>query len=117
MRSKADYMTEAYLEAVAFTEFGEDGQPPKDAKFSQLAWAKAWQTCRNFLEVNEDLLGNNTLDSMAHMLWFTRSGVGASFNDDPEKWGFGEAASLTRCARCLGEVDVFLNDEGEVDFG
>jgi len=111
-----DPLTNAYLEAVVFTDFGPDSDIPSDAQFSPLALAEAWRDARNFFNANKDLLGDNTADSMMHDLWFTRNHHGVGFWDRPEMWGKENAEILTRCATCMGEVWTYVGDDGLVYF-
>lgn len=113
----SERMRDAYLEAVAFTDFGDTDQPPSDSEFSALAKAQAYIECRNFLWANKDLLGDNSVESMAHDLWLTRNGHGSGFWDRPEKWGVEGADTLTRCAKSMGTRDTYLGDDGLVYFG
>ena len=108
-------MRDAYLEAVAFTEFGDEGQPPKDAEFSDLAKAQAWVVCSNFLRANADLIDDKR-EQAAHDIWLTRNGHGVGFWDRPEIYGEEAAKILTRCAQCLGETSVYVGDDGLVYF-
>jgi hypothetical protein len=111
-----DALTDAYLEAVVFTDFGDEDQPPIGTKFSPLAIAEAWRDAHNFMYANKDLLGDNTADSMMHDLWLTRNGHGTGFWDRPEKWGENASRVLTRCAHCMGEVWTSVGDDGLVYF-
>lgn len=110
-----DRMTRAYLDAVAFTDFGEGDQPPSGAEFSPLAKAQAHTTCARFLYACADLIGENA-EQAGHDLWLTRNGHGSGFWDRPEIWGEEIADTLSRCARCLGEKSIFLGDDGFVYF-
>ena len=110
-----DRMTRAYLEAVAFTDFDEEGQPPAGAEFSPLAKAQAHNTCARFLHACADLIGENA-EQAGHDLWLTRNGHGTGFWDRPEIWGEENADTLSRCAKCLGEKSVYLGDDGLVYF-
>ncbi len=109
-------LTNAYLEAVVFTDFGPDSDIPSDAQFSPLALTEAWRDARHFYEANKDLLSDNTADSMMHDLWFTRNRHGVGFWDRPEKWGEENAEVLTRCAHCMGELWTYVGDDGLVYF-
>jgi len=111
-----DPLTNAYLEAVVFTDFGPDSDIPADTQFSPLARSDAWGDAHNFFYTNKDLLGDNTADSMMHDLWFTRNGHGTGFWDRPEKWGEENADILTRCAKCMGGLWTYVGDDGLVYF-
>lgn len=115
-RDISDVMRDAYLEAVAFTEFGEPGEPPKDAQFSALARAQAYIECRDFLQANEDLINKGNCESAAHDLWLTRNGHGTGFFDRPEKWGVQGSDILTRCAKSMGRRDAYEVDDGLIYF-
>ncbi len=111
-----DQIRDAYIETVVFTDFGPDSDIPADAQFSPLALAEARHDAHNFFNATQDLLGDNTVDSLMHNLWFTRNGHGTGFWDSPEKWGEENAEILTRCAKCMGEVWTYVGDDGLVYF-
>jgi hypothetical protein len=103
-------MVNGYLEAVLFTE---EINPSSD--FCPLARARAWNDCSRFLIANGDLIAGRT--SMAgHDLWLTRNGHGTGFWDRPELWGEDGANILTRCAECMGGIDVYIDDDESVCF-
>ena len=108
-------MAKGYLEAVAFTEYGDEGQPPSDAEFSQLAVARAHNQCASFLNANRDILPHGHEAQAGRALWYTRNGHGTGFWDSPEVWG-EHTDTLNRCAASMGPVDVYEGDDGTVYF-
>lgn len=114
-------MTSAYLEAVAFTDFGEDGQPSKDADFSDAANLDAQNDCSQFLEIvaNHGLLdeyiekGGNS-ETLGHDFWFTRNHHGVGFWDRG-LGGLGE--QLTHHAQKFADLCAYSGDDGLVYFG
>jgi hypothetical protein len=113
--NKHDLMAAAYLQAVAFTDFGDIDQPPADAEFSPLAKSQACLQCRDLLWANVDIIGDK-VEQAAHDMWLTRNGHGTGFWDRPEVWGVDGADTLTRCARSMGSVDVSVGDDGLIYF-
>jgi hypothetical protein len=114
--NKHERMAAAYLEAVAFTDFGDEDQPPADSEFSGLAKAQAYIQCRNLLWANEDLIPDDKAEQAGHDLWLTRNGQGTGFWDRPEVWGAEGADILTRCAKSMGSTDAYAGDDGLVYF-
>ena len=108
-------MANAYLEAVAFTDFGDVDQPPSDSEFSAYAKAEAYIECRNFYWANKDLIPDDKLVQAGHDLWLTRNGHGSGFWDRPEIWGEEGTDILTRCAHSMGEKRVAVGDDGLVE--
>lgn len=47
--TRAETMTQAYIEAIYFTETGDNDQPEADAELTPLCKARAFIDCRNFL--------------------------------------------------------------------
>lgn len=113
-------MVPAYLEAVAFTDFGEDEQPPSDSEFAPEAVFEAFEVCSEFLKNNRDLLEqahdnhDYSFRQAGHDLWLTRNGHGAGFWDrglDTEinQKELGEL--LSDACKTLGSRSVYLNED------
>lgn len=101
-------MTAAYIEAVYFTETGDDEQPPATATLSDYERWRCWQACRNFADAAEGLtLAHGvTEEQLGHDLWLTRNHCGTGFWDRPEIYGEEHAILFTRVARAMGEHNI-----------
>ena len=100
-----DTMTEAYIEAIYFTETGDDGQPEPDAPLSPDTKLEAWSACHRLrLACSGEIdLSQYDQTQIGHDLWLTRNGHGAGFWDKPEIYGADNARILTLMARAMGE--------------
>lgn len=106
--------TRHYIEAIYFTDTGDEEQPPSDAELTPYCRARCWIDCRNFLRAYGNLIEESGADlaQAAHDLWFTRNGHGVGFWDRPEIYGEALAAELTRVAEAMGSVDAeFITNE------
>jgi hypothetical protein len=78
-------MTDAYIEAIYFTETGDSGQPESSAELTPLTRAQSYLDCRNFYEAVTEELGINPghidWSQAGHDLWLTRNGHGVGFWD------------------------------------
>ena len=107
-------VVEDYLDAVAFTE---DEQLGDDCiGFHPSMFEVARTDCSNFMnllddeEIEYDDLGWGTF---AVNFWLTRNRHGAGFWD----LGLGERGDLlTKWAHSMGELDVYLGDDGYAYF-
>lgn len=102
-----DAMFDAYVEAIYFTETGDEGQPPADAELSVDTMREARAAC-HILRLA--CAGHHGIDltqydpaQVGHDLWLTRNGHGAGFWDRPEIYGAENARTLTLMARAMGE--------------
>jgi hypothetical protein len=100
-----DAMTQAYIEAIYFTETGEDDQPSPDEPLHFEIKHEAWAACRRFRFACEGEIDLTQYDpaQLGHDLWLTRNGHGAGFWDRPEIYGAENARILTLMARAMGE--------------
>lgn len=112
-----DTVTNAYLEACAFTDFGPDGDIPSDAEFAPETIQKARSDCQAFIEQAGDLAldylqsGLRTWDAFGHDIWFTRNGHGVGFWDR----GLGDLGDkLTALSKTLGQVWAYQGDDALV---
>jgi len=111
---KTDAMTAAYIEAIYFTETGDDGQPDADAELTAQAKHEAWAACHR---LRLACAGHDGIDltqfdpvQIGHDLWLTRNGHGAGFWDRPEIYGADNARTLTLMARAMGEHAAEFED-------
>jgi hypothetical protein len=102
-----DAMTDAYIEAIYFTETGDGGQPPADADLTEQTRREAWAACHR---LRLACAGHDGIDlgqydptQIGHDLWLTRNGHGAGFWDRPEIYGAENARILTLMAQAMGE--------------
>lgn len=102
-----DKMVLAYIEAMYFTETGDDGQPDSDAPLSLDSKREAWSACHR---LRLACSGHNGIDllqydpgQVGHDLWFTRNGHGVGFWDRPEVYGEENARILSLMAKAMGE--------------
>lgn len=117
--TKTEAMVAAYLEAIYFTETGDNDQPPSTAELTPLTKCQAYIDCRNFLWAiggNDPVDGFYDLDpeQLGHDLWLTRNGHGTGFWDRPEIYGEANARLFTRLSRAVGEHYADFLAEGEV---
>jgi hypothetical protein len=116
-----DAMTQAYIEAIYFTETGDSDQPSAEADLTALCKLKAHMACRNFLEAIRgqyseapvDGLDSLDMTQLGHDLWLTRNHHGAGFWDRPEIYGQDNATLFTRIATAIGEHDAEFEEELE----
>ncbi len=108
----------AYLEAVEFTDFGEEGQPERGSDFAPEAMSEALEDCSEFIEtaanhglLDEYLSKGGTPEQFGHDLWLTRNRHGVGFWDRG-LGGLGE--QLTHHAHTMGERYAYTGDDGLV---
>lgn len=99
-----DQMYKAYIEAVYFTDTGDNDQPDANADLTPLFKARAYIDCRNFLYATREH-GEHDLPQMGHDLWLTRNRHGAGFWDRPGIYGTANAEFFTRLCEAMGEHD------------
>lgn len=123
-------VTKAYLEAVEFTDFGDEDQPPKGSTFAPESVYEAVAVCSLFLTKFSDVVQQAiekhqfTYEQAGHDLWLTRNGHGSGFWDrgldsqfEDEQggvWILGEA--LTAASKTFGETNAFLHSDDLVYF-
>ena len=110
----------AYLTALYWTETGDDGQPPDNAKITPLCNAKALNDCANFYQAItqnvQDFIPVLDWSQVGHDFWLTRNGHGTGFWDRPEVYGPTGSKWLTAMAQACGEHDAeFESGELETD--
>lgn len=99
--------TNAYEEALYFTETGDRDQPSAEAHLTALTRCNLLNTCAGFWRAWGDLIeaAGVTPEQAGHDFWLTRNGHGTGFWDRP-KTMYGEelAALLTRASSQAGGV-------------
>lgn len=111
-------MTAGYLDAIYFTDTGEDDQPAADTPLADAARGQALRDCTHFVEVAEraGLLEpyfeiGGTPETLGIDLWLTRNRHGAGFWDR----GHGQVGDkLTELARAEGERYAYEGDDGRL---
>lgn len=103
----------AYVEAAVFADCGPDDEtsgapwaPETDERFARDAAA--------FFEAHRDDIADyesETDGNAGHDLWFTRRGHGCGFWEYP---GVPSACRLDAAAKALGDLDLYLGDDGFV---
>lgn len=115
-----DTVTNAYLEACAFTDFGPDSDIPSDAEFAPETIAKARSDCQAFIEQAQKIALDYpssgllmTWDAFGHDFWLTRNHHGVGFWDR----GLGDLGDrLTTLAqsKAFNDAEAYLGDDGLV---
>jgi hypothetical protein len=114
-------ISNAYLEAIAFTDCGPDDPERSDATWSEAIFTHADEAVLLYLrrlpdgvlnEVSQAVDdGHYSWDQFGHDLWFTRNGHGVGFWDR----GLGQLGdTLTDHAHAMGSVDTYATDDGEL---
>lgn len=116
-------MLQGYLACALWSSHDnsrEDGGDPLDKNYSEtdiapetLARAKA--DVDAFYSAHEDALIDPESPSFAHAghdLWLTRNGHGAGFWDGD--WPDEIGKRLTDAADAMGEVDLYVGDDGKI---
>ncbi len=116
-----DDVLTAYLEAVEFTDFGEDDQPERGSEFAPDTLSEALTDCLEFIEttanhglLDEYIAKGGTAEQFGHDLWLTRNRHGVGFWDRG-LGGLGE--QLTHHAHAMGETYAYTGDDGLVYLG
>lgn len=115
-------MTNAYIEAIFFTDTGDTDQPESSASLSDYDKAKAYLDCRNFYWAVTETLGVHPghidWSQAGHDLWLTRNGHGTGFWDrDDNVYGEtpikGEPLKtiFTALAKAMGQHDANFEEQ------
>lgn len=102
MKSQLELLTNAYIEAIYFTETGDTDQPPSTADLTPYTLARISQDCANFYRA----IGRSglPLKQAGHDLHLTRNGHGAGFWCRPEIYG-SLTDTLTAIAVAMGPFE------------
>ena len=110
-------MSDAYIEAIYFTDTGDADQPSATAGLSAQCRCEVHSTCSRFSASLREApwpLQLDTLDAaqLGRDLWLTRNGHGTGFWDRPEIYGQATAELFTMVARAMGEhFAEFMTDD------
>ena len=107
-------MTNAYIEAIYFTETGDSDQPSADAEIEPIDKAKAFIDCRNFIYAIGPSGYRSAVDEfesidfiqLGYDLWLSRNGHGVSFFDRIELYGELNTELFSRIAASMGSHEV-----------
>ena len=107
-------MTDAYIEAIYFTDTGDSEQPAPTAELDPITRLQAYLDSRNFYwAVTKDLgIEPDTLDwkQMGYDLWLTRNGHGTGFRDRPAVYGNDRCMIFSAMARAMGPHDALFKE-------
>ena len=118
-----DRMVTAYIETALWSSMDgaddsggaplDDNYGPDDIDVSTLDRMRG--DCESFLDGLPELDNDHEPQALGHDLWLTRNGHGAGFwdGDYPEP----DATILDEAAKAMGEVDLYVGDDGTIDDG
>lgn len=103
--------TQAYYEAIYFTETGDQGQPDAGAEIAHEAKLAIEKECEEFLS-KAGLHGysGRAIELAGHDFWLTRNGHGAGFWDGD--WAEPKASELTDLSDTFGPCEIYQGDDG-----
>lgn len=121
-----DLMLRAYITCALWSsndESDESGGEPLDKNYgpddiAPETLAKMRADCEAFIKANVlDFTSTRwTVEGLAkqvgHDLWLTRNGHGAGFWDGD--WPEPQASRLTEAAKAMGEVNLYVGDDGRI---
>lgn len=117
--TELEEFTTACLEALYFTDTGEDGQPSRDAELEPDTLLDLQADCRSWwrrfgpfvLACREKI--PDAVKAAGHDFWFTRNGHGVGFWDGDWKETPYEDV-FSEGARAYGPFDTYLTDDGRI---
>jgi hypothetical protein len=114
MQTDLERFTNATIEALYFTDTGEEGQPPKSAEIHPETRLDLEADCRSFwrrVGYYVEAAGKTPKEA-GHDFWLTRNGHGVGFwdGDWPAPW----ADILTKTAESYGPFETWLSDDGYI---
>jgi hypothetical protein len=119
-----ELFTNATIEALYFTDTGEEDQPAKDAELSEeirkvleAECLSFWHRFGHFVMAEECTCDRSEehggKPAMAgHDFWLTRNGHGAGFWDGD--WSDNYATILSKGAETYGHFQTYLGDDGQI---
>lgn len=111
-KKESEFIT-AYLEAVDFTELGEEGQPPIGAEIDEDFLRESIIDCLAFYSRIACYLSDDNIAQAGHDFWLTRNGHGTGFWDRPEIYRDYLAQKFTKIAESFGEAYAVYDEIGE----
>ncbi len=107
-----DRFIQAYIEALYFTDTGDDEQPDSDTELSPETLLDIQADCRSFWRraVHYVPASDMNPERAGHDFWLTRNGHGAGFWDGD--WPEPYAEILTKIAKAYDEMETYLGDDG-----
>ena len=118
MKTDLERFTDGYMEALYFTDCGDERQPPSDAEMDVESQKDLEADCRSWwrrfgcfvttevcTDAFDDVVKQAGIDF--HM---TRNGHGVGFWED--EWPECYRYMFTNGAKAYGEVDIYLGDDG-----
>jgi hypothetical protein len=114
MPNDLDRFTCAYVDALFFTDTGNEGQPDSDAELSRETLEDLRADCRSFWRRFGPYVkaAGKTPEKAGHDFWLTRNGHGAGFWDGD--WPEPYAEVLDKGAQCYGEFETYEGDDGQI---
>ncbi len=118
-----DEFTNAYIEALYFTDTGDDEQPNADAELSDEARADIEADCRSFwrrfgcfvlTDVCQEAFGD-AVTQAGYDFHMTRNGHGVGFWE--EEWPEAYRDMFTKGAEGYGEINIYTGDDGLIYVG
>jgi hypothetical protein len=110
---KESEFIDAYLEAIDFTELGEEGQPPIGADIDEDFLRESIIDCLAFYSRISCYLSPKNITQAGHDFWLTRNGHGVGFWDRPEIYSKTYAEMFTKIAESFGEAYSVFDQLGE----
>lgn len=110
---KESEFIDAYLEAIDFTELGEEGQPPIGADIDEDFLRESVIDCLACYSRISCYLSPKNITQAGHDFWLTRNGHGVGFWDRPEIYGETYAQMFTKIAESFGEAYSVFDQLGE----
>lgn len=112
--------TDAYIECALWSS-SDDTQEFENADISPLTLATMRNDCSQFFMMNEERIlnpanyigkppGYSVAAMAGHDFWLTRCGHGAGFWDGD--WDESVSTILTDCSEVMGNVDLYVGDDG-----
>lgn len=108
MKTQLDTFTQAYIDAIYYTEGGPENPELSKAELSEHALDQIKSDCAKFQELADGLIHGES-EMAGHDFWLTRNGHGAGFWDGD--WP-NTGDKLTAIAKQFGEVWAYIGDDG-----